>query len=266
MLRAPRISHICALLSLGLTCQPAMAGVPTHLEPTTEVGAAKRDRSTSLPAHVWSHVPALRARIGTYLPPHGDADSKIGTHLPPRTSQTTRIGTHLRNSPSNSAPETALVHGARPEQDVIELNYSFTFEVTRMEGPEGGLPCLVEVAGSVFKSNSSQKAIGYFEAAFNSCPSEQPLAPELADNAFGIEAGTVMPAWDGTVTYYLKKGILETTERAWIFPAGPNGELGVLSVADIEGGTGHYEEACGKLITPDGYEDSGSLLGELHYD
>ncbi|MFM7204463.1 MAG: hypothetical protein ACKO6N_27125 [Myxococcota bacterium] len=40
----------------------------------------------------------------------------------------------------------------------------------------------------------------------------------------------------------------------------------MLSVAHIEGGTGYYDDTCGKIITPDGYEDAGSLLGKLHFD
>ncbi|MFM7204464.1 MAG: hypothetical protein ACKO6N_27130 [Myxococcota bacterium] len=193
MSKAPRTSLICAALSIGLSIQPALAGIPTHLEPAQASPTSVLTSQGSPMGSSWAQVQVKNGRIGTHLPPTMQENGRIGTHLPPTMQE------NGRHNPNDG------------DQDHSEpIDYRFTFEVTRMElGPEG-LPCLVEVEGAVLKRNGNQKPIGQFEAAFYDCPTYQPLPDELANNIFGIPAGTVMPAWDGTVTYFLKKGTLFT--------------------------------------------------------
>lgn len=170
--------------------------------------------------------------------------------------------------PATASSANATSRHGNGDDDANEYeyeHYEFRYDtnVLEIEVNAEDIPCTVHVQGDVF--NAKGKDIGDYEANFPNCPTLQPIPPELAGNAFGIPVGTEMPAWDGPVDYFLKKGDVNTFERAWIFPPDPNvpQSLAVLSTGEILDGSDAYDDAVGQVVTPDGLDGVGSLIIDI---
>ena len=164
------------------------------------------------------------------------------------------------NHPAAALPLTLTPDAQAPGRSSSEWHLSFTSRIVHMVMGEKNLPAEVKVEGEVLDAAGVQ--VGTFEGAFMQGAVFLPLPDALSRNRFGIPAGTVMPSWAGPVDYHLQWGTLRTAELAWIFPsdmANPQSPLAVLSVSDITGGTQKFESAAGTVVTPDGYDNHGSL-------
>lgn len=159
----------------------------------------------------------------------------------------------------------AASDGALAKKTTVAVDLDYDSVIVNLQVGEEGIPCNVEVTGTILDLEGSPA--GTFLAGFFKCPVFAPLPESLGDNIYGIPPGTEMPAWDGTVVYMVNgRGIMMAKERAFIFPtdpADPESPLAVLSVSTISSGTDSLKGAKGEILTPDGYDGLGSLIGTL---
>lgn len=178
-----------------------------------------------------------------------------------------RLADHLNHGPRDPRLADHLRADAAQKSGTkkIKVDLLYDGDIVHLVVNEDGIPCEVTVVGDVLDKHGDD--IGDFTAVFEECPDIAPIPEELGDNAFGIPVGTQMPRWQGEVIYDIDgQGVIFTWEDAWIFPtdpADPASPLAVLSVADVTGGTERFCGATGQIITPDGYDGQGALLGQI---